>query len=69
MANGKKPDDFNLKQLYKGYKVELEHTRTFNTAVAIAMDHLAEFKQYYIYLEKMEKELEKLEKSITKKLN
>ena len=64
LANGMRPEEFNLRELYKGYKVELEHTKGFNTAVAIAMDHLAEFKLYYVYLEKMEKELERIEKRL-----
>lgn len=62
LSKGMKPIDFNPKSLYKGYKVELEHTGTFNVAVTIAMDHLVESKDYYKYLEKMEKEMKRNEK-------
>lgn len=60
---------FMYKQLQKGYKVELEHGRinkitniTNNRKILtlkIALAHLMEFKQYYIYLEKMEEDLKK----------
>lgn len=51
--------DFDPKQLKKGIEVELEHTRSRKLAREIAMDHLAEFADYYIELEKMEKRLAK----------
>jgi hypothetical protein len=43
-------------QLEKGIKVEKEHTNNNDMAKEIAMDHLFEFPDYYIKLEKMEKE-------------
>ena len=41
-------------QLAKGVKVELEHTSSKATAREIALDHLAEFPDYYDRLEKAE---------------
>jgi len=43
----------------KGVKVEMEHTTSLLIAMKIVMDHLVESKDYYEYLEKMEKEMEK----------
>lgn len=43
------------KQLKKGIKVELEHTKIKEVAHKIAMDHLVELPDYYDRLEKMEK--------------
>ena len=41
-------------QLKKGVKVELEHTKNRDQAREIALDHLAEFPDYYDRLEKAE---------------
>ena len=43
------------KQLAKGVKVELEHTSNKKVAREIALDHLAEFPDYYDRLESAEK--------------
>lgn len=43
------------KQLTKGIKIELEHTSDKSVAKEIALDHLAEFPDYYDRLEKAEK--------------
>jgi len=45
-------------QLRKGYCVELEHGSLGrpNVALSIAMDHLAEFPNYYTLLAKMERD-------------
>jgi hypothetical protein len=51
------PEDFDPDQLNRGVEVELEHTKSRDIATKIAMDHLAEFPNYYDALEKMEKEL------------
>jgi hypothetical protein len=52
------PDsDFNAEQLKNGIKIEMEHTNNSTIAKSIAKDHLSEFKNYYIALIKMEKEL------------
>ena len=58
LAQGMVPKDFDMKDLYAGYKVELEHTKNFNVSVAIAMDHLTEYSDYYRALEIMEGFLE-----------
>lgn len=62
-AQGKKPSDFDPKQLAMGKKVEMEHTNDKDKATEIAMDHLAEGqkhnKGYYTELKKMEEKLEK----------
>ena len=42
-------------QLRKGIKVEQEHTGDLAMAKEIALDHLAEFPDYYDRLEKAEK--------------
>ena len=41
-------------QLTKGIKIELEHTTDPKVAKEIALDHLAEFPDYYDRLEKAE---------------
>ena len=47
---------FDLKQIIKGIEIEQEHTADKYIALEITLDHLAEFKHYYIpYLEDMEK--------------
>jgi cytochrome c553 len=46
------------KQLNLGKKVEREHTNNGEIAKEIAMDHLAEFPDYYTRLAKMEKQAE-----------
>ena len=45
-----------LQQLAKGIAVEVEHTLEKPLAREIALDHLAEFPDYYDRLEKMEKQ-------------
>lgn len=44
------------KELEMGIKVEMEHTTSAVISRKIAMDHLAEIKDYYTRLAKMEKE-------------
>jgi len=47
---------FELKQILKGLEIEQEHTTDKLIALEIVLDHLEEFKNYYIpYLEDMEK--------------
>lgn len=75
LADKKKDEEFDPKQLRKGIKVEMEHTNDPMLAKEIATDHLVEYPYYYDALEKMEKELEinasykiaKLEKGDTEK--
>lgn len=55
LADKKKPEDFDKKQLGKGTKVELEHVNNRSLAREIAMDHLVEDPKYYDKLEKIEK--------------
>jgi hypothetical protein len=43
-----------LKQLNKGIKIELEHTKNKSQAKEIAMDHIGEDPKYYDKLSKME---------------
>jgi len=63
-VNGGKGDEFKakdiikfeLKQILKGIEIEQEHTTDKLIALEIVLDHLEEFKNYYIpYLEDMEK--------------
>jgi len=53
----KTANDFPNDEVEKGTKVEYEHTKNSAIAKKIALDHLTESDQYYIALEKMEKEL------------
>ena len=46
-AAGKKPSDFNRRQLTAGKQIEMEHTRDARIAQEIAMDHLTEDPRYY----------------------
>jgi hypothetical protein len=49
-AAGRKPREFDPKQLRVGIKIEREHTRSNAVAKEIAMDHLAEDPRYYTKL-------------------
>jgi hypothetical protein len=49
--------DVDAEELERGAKVELEHTDDKETARRIALDHLAEFANYYVELAKMEQKL------------
>ena len=49
---------YDPNELKMGIKIEMEHTNDKDIAKRIAMDHLAEFSNYYTALTKMEKELE-----------
>lgn len=53
-ADRKNPEDFDAKQLAKGIKVEMEHTKDPSIAKEIAMDHLMENSKYYDHLQEME---------------
>jgi len=48
--------DVDSKELAMGIKVEMEHTKNKAIAKRIALDHLAELKDYYTRLKKMEGE-------------
>ena len=52
-------DQIDLYDLYDGGKHELEHTKDFDLACAIAAHHIAENPKYYEYLERMEDEMKK----------
>lgn len=49
--------DVDPKELALGIKIEMEHTSDKELAKEIALDHLAEFKDYYTNLVKMEKNM------------
>lgn len=49
-----KPEDADPKELEMGIKVEMEHTDDPEIAKKIALDHLAEFTNYYTLLAEME---------------
>jgi hypothetical protein len=60
LKKGNIPDRmFNKTQLLKGIKVEKEHTDNPSIAKQIAKAHLSESPEYYKYLSKMEKCMEK----------
>ncbi len=48
--------DVDAKELERGIEVEMEHTTNKDIAERIALDHLAELKDYYTRLAKMEEE-------------
>lgn len=54
--------DADAKELEMGIKVEYEHTDNADIAKRIALDHLAEFPDYYTRLAKMEEEGKKATK-------
>jgi len=58
-SSGKDPSSFSEESIQKGIKIELEHTSDRELAQEIAMDHLAEFPDYYEELAKMETKLKK----------
>lgn len=47
---GKRPGDFDLRQLRAGKRIEQEHTSNPTIAQEIAMDHLTEDPRYYTKL-------------------
>lgn len=51
---GIKEEDVDAKELEMGIAVEKEHTSNADVAKRIALDHLAELKDYYTRLAKME---------------
>lgn len=55
LAKGKKPSDFDSKDLAEGTDVEMEHTTDRDVAREIAMDHLTEDPEYYRRLKRIEK--------------
>jgi len=52
-AAGKRPRDFNPRQLRAGTRIEMEHTPRRAVAREIAMDHLTEDPRYYSKLCRM----------------
>jgi hypothetical protein len=53
---GIKEENVDAKELEMGIAVEKEHTSNLDVAKRIALDHLAELKDYYTRLAKMEEE-------------
>lgn len=66
-STGYNEENFDKKWLDFGEIVEYEHTCNKKQARRIAMDHLSESPDYYKKLEKMEKLLEKQNKSLPDK--
>lgn len=54
LADKSEPSDFERSEVYKGAKVELEHTDDVKKAIEIALDHLKEDPNYYKKLAKIE---------------
>lgn len=66
LADNSNPSDFDIDQLIKGVKIELEHTKDLKIALKISMDHLQEFPKYYDYLIDMENKIKKeLKENVT----
>ena len=60
LSQGKSKDytgEYDPEELRMGIEVEMEHTNDRDIAERIARDHLAEFKNYYTALKKMEEGL------------
>lgn len=55
--SGKTLDDIDPEQLNMGIKIEMEHTKNKAVSIKIALDHLAEFGNYYTGLAEMEAKL------------
>jgi hypothetical protein len=53
-ASGVKAEDVEPEELDRGTEVELEHTTSRRLARRIALDHLAEYEEYYHGLEFVE---------------
>jgi hypothetical protein len=53
-ADGAEDSEVDPDQLSMGIKIEMEHTKDFNTAKEIAKDHLKEIPDYYTRLSGME---------------
>ena len=68
LAYGKSPTAYDQKQLKAGTIIEMEHTDDPVVAQRIAMDHLEEHPDYYRYLTKMERKLDKKERLEQKRL-
>ena len=60
--------EYAQEQLKKGIEIESEHTNDVEKQTEIALDHLSEFIDYYVELQKMEKKLES-EASVEKSNN
>lgn len=58
------PEGIDLKQVEMGSKVEMEHTDDRDTAIDIALDHLAEIPDYYTRLKSLEEEAGKEGKKV-----
>lgn len=56
--------DVDSDELALGIQVEKEHTDSDEIAKKIALDHLAEFKNYYSELKKMEERLKKQKSAV-----
>lgn len=57
-ADGKKPRDFDPRQMAMGMKEEREHTRDPHLRKEITMDHLAQNRKYYSDMERVKHILE-----------
>lgn len=66
--SGKSENDFSKDELEMGIKVEQEHTNNLAMARRIALDHLAEFPDYYTRLMKMEDDAKKANESMVNEL-
>jgi hypothetical protein len=55
LADRRSPSEFDPRELSAGIAVEMEHTGDAGIALEIAMDHLAEFPDYYTRLAQMER--------------
>ena len=61
--------DVDPKELEMGILVEMEHTTNKDIATKITLDHLAEIKDYYTRLAKMEKKAKQAQEEKTEEEN
>jgi hypothetical protein len=66
LSDGRSVRGFSTDALVDGLVVELEHTSDWNTALRIAMDHLVESRDYYRYLEQVERRMTRNPKKVPK---
>jgi len=66
---GLRIEDVDPNELLMGIEVEFEHTSDVGISIEIALDHLAEIKDYYTRLIKMENTAEKQINTEVKKMN
>ena len=61
--------NYDIQQICNGIKIQMQHTDNPYIALQIALDHLAQFNNYYTYLIKMQKYLQNKSNIKQQKIN